>query len=72
MVTRADRGLFAEWWWTVDRYLLLAVLVLMAGGIVLSFAASPPVAERLNIDSYHFVQRQAFFAVPAVLVLLGI
>lgn len=72
MVTRADRGLFAEWWWTVDRYLLLAVLVLMAGGIVLSFAASPPVAERLNIDSYHFVQRQAFFAVPAVMVLLGI
>jgi cell division protein FtsW len=72
MVTRADRGAFAEWWWTVDRYLLLAVLVLMAGGIVLSFAASPPVADRLGVDTYHFVQRQAFFAVPAVAVLIGI
>jgi cell division protein FtsW len=72
MVTRADRGPFAEWWWTVDRYLLLAVLVLMAGGIVLSFAASPPVASRLGVDTYHFVVRQAFFAVPAVAVLIGI
>lgn len=72
MVTRADRGRFAEWWWTVDRFLLAALLILVAGGIVLSFAASPPVAERLGIDSYHFVKRQAFFAIPAIAVLIGV
>ena len=72
MVTRADTGRFAEWWWTVDRLLLVALLILLAGGVVLSFAASPPVAERIGVETYHFVQRQAFFAVPAAIVLVAV
>ena len=71
-ITRADRGNFADWWWTVDRYLLAALLTLMISGIVLSFAASPPIAERLKLDSYHFVMRHIVFAVPALFLLLGI
>lgn len=71
-VTRADRSSFADWWWTVDRYLLAALLTLMISGIVLSFAASPPIAERLKLDSYHFVFRHIMFSVPALLLLIGI
>ncbi len=71
-VSRADRSSFAHWWWTVDRYLLAALLTLMISGVVLSFAASPPIAERLRLDSYHFVFRHIMFAVPAVLLLIGI
>jgi cell division protein FtsW len=71
MVSRADRSAFAEWWWTVDRLLLAAILVLMFGGVVLTFAASPPVAERLGLDSYHFIKRQAVFLVPALAILIG-
>lgn len=71
-VSRADRSSFANWWWTVDRYLLAALLTLMISGIVLSFAASPPIAERLRLDSYHFVFRHIMFAVPALLLLIGI
>lgn len=71
-VTRADRSSFADWWWTVDRYLLAALLTLVISGVVLSFAASPPIAERLKLDSYHFVYRHIMFAVPAVLLLIGI
>lgn len=71
-VSRADRSSFANWWWTVDRYLLAALLTLMISGVVLSFAASPPIAERLRLDSYHFVFRHILFAVPAVLLLIGI
>jgi cell division protein FtsW len=47
MVSRAERTPFAAWWWTVDRLLLAALCGLMLGGIVLSLAASPPVAARL-------------------------
>jgi cell division protein FtsW len=36
---------------------LLALLGLMLGGIILSLAASPPVAARLNLDAFHFVNR---------------
>ncbi|PLX36493.1 MAG: putative lipid II flippase FtsW [Hyphomicrobiales bacterium] len=71
MVSRADRSLFAQWWWTVDRFLLVGIIALMIGGVVLSFAASPPVAERLNLDSYHFVKRQAIFLIPALAILFG-
>lgn len=71
MVSRADRSRFAEWLWTVDHYLLAAFGLLMVGGVVLSFAASPPVAERLDIDTFYFVKRQALFLVPAVVIMLA-
>jgi len=71
MVSRADRSRFAEWFWTVDHYLLAAFGILMIGGVVLSFAASPPVAERLGLDSFYFVQRQALFLIPAMGIVLA-
>lgn len=71
MVSRADRSRFAEWFWTVDHYLLAAFGILMVGGVVLAFAASPPVAERLGLDSFYFVQRQALFLVPATVIVLA-
>ena len=37
MVSRVDRGPVANWWWTVDRWLLAAFLALMVLGIVLNF-----------------------------------
>ncbi len=71
MVSRADRSQFAEWWWTVDKYLLGALIVLMLGGIVLSFAGSPAVAERLGYGSFHFVDRQVAFFFPALAVMIA-
>tara|TARA_R110002124_G_scaffold48028_3_gene142216 strand:- start:13537 stop:14691 length:1155 start_codon:yes stop_codon:yes gene_type:complete len=71
-VSRADTSRFANWWWTVDRYLLTALLTVMIAGIVLSFAASPPIAARLKLDNYYFVIRHIIFAVPALLVMIGV
>ena len=45
LIGRTDRGLLASWWFTVDRLLLTAVLLLMSAGVLISMAASPPVAE---------------------------
>ncbi|MES0811229.1 FtsW/RodA/SpoVE family cell cycle protein [Roseibium sp. SCPC15] len=71
MVSRADRSRFAEWLWTVDHYLLAAFGLLLVGGVVLSFAASPPVAERLGVETFFFVKRQAVFLVPALVIMLA-
>ncbi len=49
MTSRTDRGLVSNWWWTVDRWFLASFLSLMVLGIVLSFAASPAVAERIGL-----------------------
>jgi cell division protein FtsW len=71
MVSRAETHAFAEWWWTVDRVLLGTLLALMGLGLVISFAASPPVAEDNGLGSYHFVVRHAVFLVPAAIVLVS-
>ena len=70
MVSRVERTPFAAWWWTVDRLSLAAVIVLMLAGIVLSLAASPPVAGRLGLDPFYFVNRHVLYLFPALIVLL--
>lgn len=69
MVSRTQRSPFGDWWWTVDRPMLAAVLGLMLGGVILSLAASPPVAARLNLDAFHFVNRHILFLAPTLIVL---
>ena len=72
MVSRVDKGPVANWWWTIDRWFFAAFLTLMGMGVVLSFAASPAVAERIGLDSYHFVSRQMIFMVPALIAMIGV
>ena len=54
---RIDQSPVARWWWTVDRWSLAALAVLIGFGVVMSLAASPPVAERIGYDGMHFVRR---------------
>ncbi|WP_417582690.1 FtsW/RodA/SpoVE family cell cycle protein [Pelagibacterium sp.] len=64
--SRERKTPIAEWWWTVDRELMFALLALMGFGVLLSFAASPPVAERIGLGPWHFTQRHVLFCVPAL------
>ncbi len=71
-VPRTDRSVVGQWWWTVDRVSLLVILTLILGGVVFSMAASPPVADRLDLNSFHFVYRQILFVVPTLMFLVAI
>ena len=59
--SRADTSVLGIWWWTVDRWFLAAIILLMGIGALLVMSASPPVADRINVDSFHFVTRQFVF-----------
>ncbi len=72
MISREQRTPFSEWWWTVDRPLLAAIIALMLGGLILSLAASPPVATRIGLDPFHFFNRHVLFLLPAFIVLIGV
>jgi len=72
MISRAERSAFSDWWWTVDRWTIAAIGVLMLLGIVLTMAASPSVAERLHLSTFHFVNRQALYLIPASALLIGV
>jgi cell division protein FtsW len=54
---RIDQSPVARWWWTVDRWSLAALCVLMGFGVVMCLAASPAVAERIGYDGGHFIRR---------------
>lgn len=72
MLSREERTPFTEWWWTVDKPLLGAILVLMLTGVILSLAASPPVATRIGLDPFHFFSRHVMFLAPSFMVLVGV
>jgi cell division protein FtsW len=72
MISRAERTPFGEWWWTVDKLTLAAIGALMLAGIVLSLAASPPVATRLGLDPFYFVDRHILYLIPAIAVMLAV
>jgi cell division protein FtsW len=70
---RSDRSPLGVWWWTVDRWMLGVVGLLIFIGVLMSFAASPAAASRMNLgDPFHFAVRQCVFAVGATVVLISI
>jgi len=60
-LSRADTSLLGRWWWTVDRWTLLAVATLIGLGYVMMLAASPAVAERIRQSRDIFILKQVFF-----------
>mgnify|MGYP000710556835 CR=1 FL=1 len=60
-IARTDTSLVGRWSWTIDRWTLAALGAIIAIGAVLTLAASPPVAERLGLDTFHFAKRQFLF-----------
>jgi cell division protein FtsW len=72
LISRSDRGAVARWWFTVDRAVMSAALLLMAIGVLVSMAASPPVATRIGLDPLHFIKSQLFYLVVAVITLVSL
>ena len=70
-LARTDTSLVGRWWWTVDRWLLAAVFAIAGAGVILTLAASPPVAERIGLDTFHFARRQIVFIAVALAVMLA-
>ena len=66
---RIDQSPMARWWWTVDRWSLAALAVLIGFGALMSMASSPAVAERLGYDPMHFAKRH-LAAVPVAMAIM--
>ncbi|HWI27337.1 MAG TPA: putative peptidoglycan glycosyltransferase FtsW [Stellaceae bacterium] len=71
---RTDRSLVAQWWWTVDRWSLAALGVLIGFGSLLIMASSPAVADRIHAGGIHpdglFFVKRYFAVLPAALAVM--
>ena len=70
--TRADTSIMGRWWWTVDRWSLIAIAALMAFGALLAAASSPAVAERIGLDALYFIKRHFMLLPVAVALIVGV
>lgn len=69
---RAGEPVIPRWWRTIDRWSLGLFVALFALGLLLGLAASVPLAEKNGLEPYHYVTRQAFFGVMAIVAMLGL
>lgn len=56
----------SRWWRTVDRWTISCVLLLIAVGLLLALASSPPLAARNRLDPFHYFERHAIFAALSI------
>lgn len=68
--SRNSRSIIANWWWTVDKVLLTLITIIILIGIFLNFSASPAVANRIGVGSFHFIKRQMLFLPIAYMLML--
>jgi len=70
--SRADNSMLGRWWWTVDRWTLGAIGVLIGFGYIMMLAASPAVAERIHVSRDMFILKQVVFLAVAGLTVVGV
>lgn len=66
MMSRPTGSVIGNWWQSIDKWVLGAVLALFAVGVVLGLAASPPLAEKNGLWTYHYVVRHLIFGTMAL------
>ena len=63
---RTGEPILPRWWRTVDKWSMICVVFLFLIGLLLGLAASPPLAARNGLSPFHYVERQVFFGVLAL------
>src|SRR4051812_33877219 len=71
-LTRMDTSMVGRWWWTVDKWMLAAIALLIVVGVMLNLAAGPPAAERIHAEAFHFVRKQMMVLPLVLMVMFGI
>ncbi len=71
-LARNDGSRLGRWWFTVDRWMLATIALLIVIGMLSSLAASPAVAERIGLDAFAFVRRQMLFLPLAAALMVAV
>ena len=61
---------FFRWWQSVDQWTLVATLGLIVMGLLLSMAASVPLADSNGMPAFYYVNRQAIYGIISFCVII--
>jgi cell division protein FtsW len=67
---RTDQSAMAQWWWTVDRWTLAALTVLIGFGALMIMASSPAVAIRIHASSPQYFVHHYMVELPVSLAVM--
>jgi len=70
--SRTDTSLLGRWWWTVDRWMILALAILLFCGAILVLAASPAVSQRLGLDRFYLARHHLVMLPVAAAIIFGV
>ncbi|HYZ24291.1 MAG TPA: putative peptidoglycan glycosyltransferase FtsW [Rhodopila sp.] len=70
--SRTDDSKLGRWWFSVDRWILGAIGLLIGFGYVMMLAASPAVAERIGTSRDMFIFKQVAFLAVAGVIVVGV
>ena len=73
-IQRTDKSIIGQWWWTIDRWALAALGMLILFGVMLVSAASPAIALKNGDGHFYYVIKHLIFlgiSVGAMLFISG-
>lgn len=68
-LSRADDSMFGQWWWTIDRTMFFAFILMIAFGLLLMMAATPMVATRIGLEEFYFIKRHLIYILPSLFII---
>ena len=62
-ISRNDKSFISRWWWTIDQWNLLQIIILAAIGSILMFTVGAKVAEKHNLPELYFFTHHIYYLI---------
>ena len=69
-IARNDKSFLSRWWWSVDHWNLLQILILAFIGSIMILAAGQAVAEKHGYEELHFFKHHIYYLILSIFCML--
>jgi len=69
-IARNDKSILSRWWWSIDHWNLIQILILASIGSIMILAAGSAVALRNNLPELHFFIHHIYYLILSIFVMI--
>ena len=62
-ISRNDKNFISRWWWIIDQWNFLQILILAFIGLIMILAAGAGVAEKYNLEELYFFKHHIYYLI---------